>query len=409
MSSLEVERRQNENDYEYHKRLVNGKLVDKTLADMDYSELAKLVYGQHYSSDVARRMMYGSRRTIELQDKYAEKNIKASSVISEIENKKMELKAEQKKMQDQRRELNKIIFKNGRSEHLEECLINAANNLNESFGKLYDANEEHWRYCIGNDSAVLVLSDWHYGMITDNIWNTYNKEIFKDRLKCIAEKAAERMQFHHCGHLDVVVLGDLINGAIHTSARVASEELVCDQIMEVAEALAQTIEYLSDYVEEINVYMTYGNHARTVQRKEDNIHRDNLERIIPWWMEQRLQDEDRINIISESDYELTYFEARGKSFVAAHGDLDAVKTSPKMLATLFQKKFGKNIDYILLGDKHHRESFEELGISAMICGSLCGTDEYANNKRLYSTPSQLLLILPNSEDVDVAEYNLKCS
>lgn len=31
---------------EYHKRLIYGKLVDKTLADLDYSELAMEVYGQ---------------------------------------------------------------------------------------------------------------------------------------------------------------------------------------------------------------------------------------------------------------------------------------------------------------------------------------------------------------------------
>ena len=59
---------QNESQLDYHKRLVYGKLVDKTLADMDYTELAELVYGQPYSSDVARRMLYGSRRTLELMD-----------------------------------------------------------------------------------------------------------------------------------------------------------------------------------------------------------------------------------------------------------------------------------------------------------------------------------------------------
>ena len=84
-----------------------------------------------------------------------------------------------------------------------------------------------------------------------------------------------------------------------------------------------------------------------------------------------------------------------------------MKSSPRLLTVLFQKKYGRNIDYILLADKHHRESFEELGVSAMICGALCGADEYASNKRLYSTPEQLLLIVSDDDGVD-AEYRIRC-
>ena len=74
---------------------------------------------------------------------------------------------------------------------------------------------------------------------------------------------------------------------------------------------------------------------------------------------------------------------------------------------LLNQKFGTNIEYVLLGDKHHRESFEELGVTSVLCGALCGTDDYANGKRLYSTPSQLLLIMNEADGVD-AEYQIKC-
>lgn len=60
-----LERQQGESALDYHKRLIWGKLVDKTLCDVSYSDLSELVYGQRYSPDVARRMMYGSRRTLE--------------------------------------------------------------------------------------------------------------------------------------------------------------------------------------------------------------------------------------------------------------------------------------------------------------------------------------------------------
>lgn len=64
-----------ETDFEHHKRLVFGKLVNKTLSDVDYEELAQHVYGRDYSSDVARRMMYGSKFTLELLDQCFNGNI----------------------------------------------------------------------------------------------------------------------------------------------------------------------------------------------------------------------------------------------------------------------------------------------------------------------------------------------
>ena len=56
MEKIDLARKPNESALAYHKRIVYGKLVDKTLADVDYTELSELVYGQSYSSDVARRM-----------------------------------------------------------------------------------------------------------------------------------------------------------------------------------------------------------------------------------------------------------------------------------------------------------------------------------------------------------------
>ena len=47
-------------------------------------------------------------------------------------------------------------------------------------------------------------------------------------------------------------------------------------------------------------------------------------------------------------------------------------------------------------------------MTAIICGALCGSDDYANGKRLYSTPSQMLLIVSPHNGVD-AEYRIACA
>lgn len=384
---------------------MNGKLVDKTLADIDYSELAELIYGQPYSSDVARRMMYGSKRTLDLLDEERSRGVSVSSVSDDIDMKMVELRKERQKFYDQRREYNKLVSEDGRFEHLYNALINEARNLSQTVGCL-----EFAKSCeiddISDNEAVLVFGDWHYGMTTDNVFNKYNTDICKQRVINVVERSIERIRLHRCNTLHIVILGDLFHGAIHTSARVASEELVCNQIMEVSEILAQAICELNRCVPETYVYMTYGNHGRVVPVKKDNIHRDNFERVIPWWLEQRLKGDESIHIINDFGTEFLFITAAGHDICASHGDLDSVRTSTRILPTLFHKQYGKDIEYILLGDKHHRESFEEMGITSIICGALCGSDDYANDKRLYSTPTQLLLIVNKDLGVD-AEYRIK--
>lgn len=406
METIDLRRTESESPFDYHKRLVYGKLVDKTLADCDYSELSELLYGQPYSSDVARRMMYGSRKTLELMDSEQLRCMSDTGLLNEIELKRAELQQERQRFFDQRREFNKLLSQEGRKEHIYESLAVAANNLSESIGIVFDDSYYNEELSNGNE-AVLVFCDWHYGMKTSNVFNSYNTEICKQRVANTVNSAIARMQIHGCRKLHIVVLGDLCHGAIHVGARVASEELVCEQLMQASEILAQAILKLSQYVEEVFVYTTYGNHARTVQNKHDSIHRDNMERIVPWWLAQRFQLYDNISVMPESENEFLFVNACGHDICAAHGDLDTVKCSPRLLATVFQKKYGKDIEYILLGDKHHRESFNELGITATICGSLCGTDDYANDKRLYAHPEQLLLIVNPEYGVD-AEYRLKC-
>lgn len=401
---MELTRRPDETKYDYHKRLVYGKLVDKTLADADYSELAELIYGKPYSSDVARRMFYGSKHTLDLIESEQMTHVDRG-VIDELEEKRIEIKKERQRLSDQRREYNKGIASDARFENLCDVIKNAIDGM-KSMDAMIDP-------CAGEVSgfsdseAVLVFSDWHYSMKTENAFNTYNTEVCKQRVEHVVNMAIERIRLNKCKKLHIVVLGDLIHGNCHVSARVASEEVVADQLMNATELLAQAIFSLSRCVEETYVYTTYGNHARAVQNKQDSIHRDNLERIVGWYLEQRMKQYNNIVIMPENKDEFLFINACGHDICASHGDLDSVRSSPRLLATLFSKKYGKDIEYILLGDKHHRESFEELGVTAMLCGSLCGSDDYAAERRLYSEPQQLLLIVNPENGVD-AEYRIKC-
>jgi hypothetical protein len=303
---------------------------------------------------------------------------------------------------DQRREYNKILVNDARADHLTEQLIEAANIVPlQDYSNVFTFKNDSSR-----EEAILCLSDWHYGQVSNNIWNEYNTDICLQRVSKLFDKVSSALREHNVKTLHIALLGDFVNGAIHTGCRVAAEENTCEQLMHVSEILANFINAISVYVDAVCVYSTYGNHARTIQNKNDSIHADNMERVIPWWLKQRLKDNHKVNIVDSEYYEFIYMDVCGHNVVCTHGDLDRFKDLGVIVNSLFSKKYGKTIDYTFSGDKHHLESFEQFGIESTLVGSLCGTDEFANNKRLYSQPMQTLCIF-TPEDGKLCTYNIK--
>lgn len=401
------ERRDGEDTFEYGLRLIEIKIEQKP-DDLDWEDIIEAT-GMDCHRDSLRKAAavtpYSGYAVAQyFKKKYAAQgNSGQEDYMIELECKIAEMRKEAKRFYDQRREFNKMIDRIGREENLEDRLIEAAQSLNQlaplNINKPSDT-------IMGDTEAVIAFADWHYGMVTNNIWDRYNTQVCRSRVEHLVERATERIRQNGCRKLHILLLGDMAHGAIHTSARVASEELVCDQVMQVSELIAQAISSLADEVEETVVHSTYGNHLRTVQNKHDSIHADNMERLIPWWLEQRLQDRTDIVFPEAEYYEFLYFSVCGYNICAAHGDLDNVKNAGKTLHTLFSKRYSSDIDYVLLADKHHKEEFEDLGIESMIVPCLCGTDDYANGKRLYSTPAQLMMVFRPRVGADAC-YQIK--
>lgn len=368
-------------------------------SDLDWSEIAKK-YGLRISTDTLRKasgtILGGAFVKQYMEEKYLGKG-KPLSLNQQDEMFKLK-----KQVQDQYREYRKLLSQDARTEHLHTEIIEVAQAMNQSVPLLsFEDN------VMSNNTreALLCLSDWHYGMVTDNIWNTYNTDICKHRLQLLAKRVADYLILNRISCLHVVMLGDFAHGAIHTSARVKSEEDVCDQLMHVAELLAEFVSHLSNYVNEVHLYSCYGNHMRTVQDKKDSIHSDNMEKVIPWWLEQRLIFNKRIRIHYTQYYEFTKINIFGYNICCVHGDLDNFKNIGTVTNTIFTQKFNEKIDYTVSGDKHHLEEFEQMGIESILVRSLCGSDDYANDKRLYSKPGQSLIIF-NSDYGRESTYHI---
>ena len=393
-----LKRMENETQDQYFYRVCNMKdSLGFTWPQM--AEIFNKEFGCN-KGDTAYRKRWTAFKTV--LDANTDKIVGDNKYSSEIQDQIDELYKAKRRLADQRREYNKMLVSDARADNLAEKLIEAANiaplqNYAKSF-KFNGATSEK--------EAVLCLSDWHFGQVSDNIWNQYDVRICLQRVSKLFEKVAATVKEHKIKTLHIALLGDFVNGAIHTGCRVASEESTCEQLMHVSEIIANFIHAMSEYVDDIRVYSTYGNHARTIQNKNDSIHADNMERVIPWWLKQRLKNNHAVKVVDSEYYEFIYFDVCGHNVVCTHGDLDKFSDIGLVVNSVFTKKYGKTIDYTFSGDKHHLESFEQFGVESALVGSLCGTDEFANNKRLYSNPMQTLCIF-TPEDGKLCTYNIK--
>lgn len=128
-----------------------------------------------------------------------------------------------------------------------------------------------------------------------------------------------------------------------------------------------------------------------------------MEKIIPWWMKERLRDNPYVTFI-EGQHEFVVLDVCGKLIVATHGDLDSVKDLGVTSNMLFAKQFGRPVDYAIMGDKHHVESIDRFGVESMIAPALCGSDNHANSKRLYSNPAQMMITFRPESGRDAVYY-----
>lgn len=314
--------------------------------------------------------------------------------VPNTENKYRDEYIAKKQFFDQRREYNAVLAREAREDHLLECLRESAEKLNEQMPLLNKTGE---LYPDLSTEAVLVLTDWHYGMVANNVWNKYDTNICKERLEELRHKVINKLALHDVVILHVLVLGDMANGAIHVTSRVAAEEHVVDQLMQVSELIAEFVDDLANRVQYTQIYCTYGNHMRTVPNKKDSIHADNMERIIPWWLAQRFKTRDDVVVAETGKDEMLRAVVCGAEVCAVHGDLDGGKDAALALSQMYERAFGRKMQYLFTGHYHSMLDTENYGITSIRAGGMCGVDEYAKNARLFSTPSQTLAIFDRGE------------
>lgn len=385
---MDIEKRTDETQLQYHKRIIYGKLVDRTLSDIDYSELSELAYGQSYSSDVARRMFYGSRRTLQLMEDEQAADIDNNNILSELDAKMIELRKERQKFYDQRNAFNKVVRERSRQEELNEILVDAVKN-----GNLPRLNYEPAYTEPSTNDLLVSLNDIHYGIDISNAWNTYNPDVCRDMMRKYLNRILSIAQTHHSENCIVYNCGDSISGKIHLTIQITNKENVVEQIKGVSELIAEFLAELSSHFNTVKYMSVSGNHSR-LDTKENSPYDERMDDLIEWYLSARLQDFENIQIDTHSRVDATMFitDIRGKTYCGVHGDFDGSATKIAALQAMAQRP----LYAVLSGHKHHNMCDEVQGVKTVMAGSFLGVDDFCIQKRIFGKPEQMVCVCDNT-------------
>lgn len=368
-------------------------LVDKVegVTDKDWVEMVEeLELDVH--PDSLRKSFTGGRYCGYQVYKYFQD--KLESGYTEEESKRLtelrqELYKEKCRVQDQKREYNKLLRESARYEHIVDVLKQEIDNVEPiKLNSVMSANPT-------NVEAVLILSDFHYGFMVDNVLNEYNTQIANERLETLLKKTIYYCQIHRVETLHLGLAGDLICGAIHLQSRVAAEEDLISQVINVSELLANFINELKAKVPNVKVWGVIGNHSRVNADKKSNMPAENFERLIFKYIEARLPN---VTVATNGLEDWITFKVKDQLAFMTHGDKDSLSNIKLHAVNLL----GKVPDRIYFGHIHHMNIKDDNGTEIVVNGSIVSTDEYAMGLRCNTKPYQVLQIFDN----DVCTYKI---
>ena len=400
-----IKRGENESLINYFYRITR----DRKELDLSYEQWQELLIGENkYSSENCRKAYYIISPLLEILSE-DEKNRIAEGIESKEElerlikaNKEASLENEKMKIQyqDQRREYRKYVRESGRFDHLVSELTKSVKVLNKE-KPLFNTHKQKIRI-LENNEAVLMTSDWHIGANFKNYFAEYSIDIAKKRIKELTEKTVEYCLANNVSTLHVELLGDSLDGSIHTSARIESEEDVISELMIYCEVLSEMINELSIFIPYIKVHSVIGNHTRTTPNKKESITKENFERLVPFYLKARLTAIDNVEITNSSiDDTIDVYEVKGQTIFCVHGDLDNPQNAVSKLSAML-KIFP---DEVHMGHYHKHFEVDNYDMETVVNGSLKGCDNYAKEKRLSGSPMQKLIIY--NEDGKLCTYKIK--
>lgn len=363
----------------------------------NWNELADIL-GCDKTGNALRCYVYGRMKredTTPLKDLSGRKIKDEDTAIADMDERIADLYVQQTKTRDVYNAYRRSLREDARISSLKDAMIDAV----KCVETLPQINYKPYKKVNEGTEAVLMISDLHIGVDCDNFYNKYNTEVAGQRLQKLVNDVVKYCKVNKVNTLHVLNLGDLIHGIIHNSARLEQQLDVVEQVMVAAELISRTLFALTANIPNVTYRSVVDNHSRAIASYKDHIEKENFNRLIDWYIEERLKDTSLTFIADNIDKGLGLFYLKnGKSIAFAHGHQDGIND----VFQHFVGATGKFIDYALLGHYHSEKAKTYQNLKVIVNGSIVGTEQYALSKRLFSKPSQTLLVFDNDNLINLS-------
>lgn len=363
-----------------------GQAKDSGLLDMNWQEIADVINKEignedmPYDKSAYRKPYQQAKRFYEAgvfgkgEDEYLE----------ELKEQKQELAKEKVKIRDERIELNRIIRKEARKESYADMIKRVVCENIEPIN--IHVNQD---ILCGDNDLLCHLTDIHTGIEIDNWKNRFNEDVLKNRIEEYTSDILNIRNLHKSQNC-YLVIGEILSGLIHNNLRLQNNMNLMEQFKYVSELISAMLVELSGFFENINVYVTPGNHSRITAKKEDALDGENMDILLPFYLKARLQNIHNISIFdNEVEPEIAMFNIRGNKVFSSHGHKDKASN----VVQNFTMMFGVKPDIVLLGHRHTNGLTTVYDTKVIESGCVSGSDQYAVSIRKANRPEQTISVV----------------
>lgn len=364
-----------ETDQELIYRICSEK--DKIGTWSDVKNILNRILHKTYGESTYRKSYQSFNKMMEAnRNKFVNSNEQLEEINKQIE----ELKRERIKLQTSNIERNRIDRSVSRQEMYYEYVGNAITSLPlPEFNPFPIENKE------GETIEYLVaLSDMHYGATFKSENNEYSPDIARDRLVYLTEELVQFTQKNKIGKLNIVCLGDVLQGLIHLTDLKINDSTVVKSCVEICRLIAMMLNTLSAYTQIEYYHVPSANHTqiRALGARANELMDEDLEYLIGNYIKDLCRDNKRINVhLASEGKQYLIIPVNGYDVIAMHGhQIKNIENSIKDIS-MMRREF---TDYLLLGHLHagkqivaHEGCCNDSEV--LVAGSFVGSDSYSDS------------------------------
>ena len=404
-------KKSDENESQYIWRI--GQAKDAGLIDATWSELSPTLNREldidetDWRGESAWRKRY--RVMQQAWDDVFSKQQFSESYYDDIDAKMRELKKEKIKFQTEKLEYNRWLREEARDEMIAEKIITAIKELPPLVvPEILPAHVEGRVH--GDREGCLLIADTHYGVdlkivgLFGETINEYSPEVFETRMWDLLTQVIDICEKEGFTSLNVYDLGDEVDGLLRVSQLWKLRYGVIESTVRYGRFITEWLNELSKHVYVKYQMVKDSNHCqlRMLGQPKNTFKDENMSYIITDKILDRLENNPNFHFI-QNPTGYIFDNIAGYNVLGIHGEVKNLEQAIKE----FSKTYGVNIDFLIAGHKHHKDS-SNVGINSDVIGvpSVIGVDDYSLSLRKTSDPGATLFVLERGKG-NVIEYNIK--